>query len=252
MREKFIPDKLAFITLIAASAVILVSMGLRQTFGLFFNAFEEGLNSTRTEFGFAIGLQMLFWGMFAPIFGILADKFGGRIAVFIGFIIFGLGIYMLYSGPNTGIFFQISLGVLVGTALGATAMSVPVSEVGKHFSNEKRTIATGIVTAAASIGYFLSPLFTQYTLGAVGWEQTLKYFMYFILFGLIASLFILPKKVDTFLKPEKKQNFTDALKEAFSHKGYVLLLAGFFVCGFQITLVGTHIPGYMQDRGLGG
>jgi MFS family permease len=252
MREKFIPNKLAFITLIAASAVILVSMGLRQTFGLFFNAFEEGLNSTRTEFGFAIGLQMLFWGMFAPIFGILADKFGGRIAVFIGFIIFGSGIYMLYSGPNTGIFFQISLGVLVGTALGATAMSVPVSEVGKHFSNEKRTIATGIVTAAASIGYFLSPLFTQYTLGAVGWEQTLKYFMYFILFGLIASLFILPKKVDTFLKPEKKQNFTDALKEAFSHKGYVLLLAGFFVCGFQITLVGTHIPGYMQDRGLGG
>jgi MFS family permease len=252
MREKFIPNKLAFITLIAASAVILVSMGLRQTFGLFFNAFEEGLNSTRTEFGFAIGLQMLFWGMFAPIFGILADKFGGRIAVFIGFIIFGLGIYMLYSGPNTGIFFQISLGVLVGTALGATAMSVPVSEVGKHFSNEKRTIATGIVTAAASIGYFLSPLFTQYTLGAVGWEQTLKYFMYFILFGLIASLFILPKKVDTILKPEKKQYFTDALKEAFSHKGYVLLLAGFFVCGFQITLVGTHIPGYMQDRGLGG
>ena len=91
----------------------------------------------------------------------LADRFGGSKAVFIGFIIFGIGIYMLYSGPNTGIYFQISLGVLVGTALGATAMSVPVSEVGKHFSNEQRTIATGIVTAAASIGYFLAPLFTK-------------------------------------------------------------------------------------------
>jgi len=252
MKEKFIPNRIALITMIAASAVILVSMGLRQTFGLFFNAFEEGLNCTRTEFGLAIGLQMLFWGLFAPIFGILADKFGGSKTVFIGFIIFGLGIYMLYSGPNTGIFFQISLGVLIGTALGATAMSVPVSEVGKHFSNEKRTIATGIVTAAASIGYFLAPLFTQYTLGTVGWEQTLKYFMYFILFGLIASLFILPKKAEPIVKFEKKQNFADAIKEAFSHKGYVLLLAGFFVCGFQITLVGTHIPGYMQDRGLGG
>ena len=227
-------------------------MGLRQTFGLFFSAFEEGLNCTRTEFGLAIGLQMLFWGIFAPIFGILADKFGGNKAVFIGFIIFGLGIYMLYSGPNTGIFFQISLGVLVGTALGATAMSVPVSEVGKHFSNEKRTVATGIVTAAASVGYFLAPLFTQYTLGTVGWEQTLKYFMYFILFGLITSLFILPKKVAPILKTEKSQNFMEAMKEAFSHKGYVLLVAGFFVCGFQITLVGTHVPGYMQDRGLGG
>ena len=252
MSEKFIPNKLALITLIAASSAILVSMGLRQTFGLFFSAFEEGLNCTRTEFGLAIGLQMLFWGIFAPIFGILADKFGGSKAVFIGFIIFGLGIYMLYSGPNTGIFFQISLGVLVGTALGATAMSVPVSEVGKHFPNEKRTVATGIVTAAASVGYFLAPLFTQYTLGTVGWEQTLKYFMYFILFGLITSLFILPKKVAPILKTEKSQNFMEAMKEAFSHKGYVLLVAGFFVCGFQITLVGTHVPGYMQDRGLGG
>ena len=252
MSEKFIPNKLALITLIAASSAILVSMGLRQTFGLFFSAFEEGLNCTRTEFGLAIGLQMLFWGIFAPIFGILADKFGGSKAVFIGFIIFGLGIYMLYSGPNTGIFFQISFGVLVGTALGATAMSVPVSEVGKHFPNEKRTVATGIVTAAASVGYFLAPLFTQYTLGTVGWEQTLKYFMYFILFGLITSLFILPKKVAPILKTEKSQNFMEAMKEAFSHKGYVLLVAGFFVCGFQITLVGTHVPGYMQDRGLGG
>ena len=252
MSEKFIPNKLALVTLLAASSVILVSMGLRQTFGLFFSAFEEGLNCTRTEFGLAIGLQMLFWGIFAPIFGVLADKFGGSRAVFIGFIIFGLGIYMLYSGPNTGIFFQISLGIMVGTALGATAMSVPVSEVGKHFSNEKRTVATGIVTAAASVGYFLAPLFTQYTLGTVGWEQTLKYFMYFILFGLIASLFILPKKESPILKIEKKQNFLEAMKEPFSHKGYILLVAGFFVCGFQITLVGTHVPGYMQDRGLGG
>jgi len=252
MSEKFIPNKLALVTLLAASSVILVSMGLRQTFGLFFSAFEEGLNCTRTEFGLAIGLQMLFWGIFAPIFGVLADKFGGSRAVFIGFIIFGLGIYMLYSGPNTGIFFQISLGIMVGTALGATAMSVPVSEVGKHFSNEKRTVATGIVTAAASVGYFLAPLFTQYTLGTVGWEQTLKYFMYFILFGLIASLFILPKKESPILKIEKKQNFLEAMKEAFSHKGYILLVAGFFVCGFQITLVGTHVPGYMQDRGLDG
>jgi MFS family permease len=251
--NKFIPNRLAFITLISACIIILVSMGLRQTFGLFFSAFEKDLNCTRTEFGLAIGIQMLFWGFFAPLFGIIADKFGGNKAVFIGFVIFGLGIYMLYSGPNTGIFFQISLGVLVGTALGATAMSVPVSEVGKHFSNEKRSMATGIVTAAASVGYFLSPLFTKYSLGAVGWENTLKYFMYFILFGLIASIFLLPSKNNFETShADRNQTFIPALKEAFNHKGYILLVAGFFVCGFQITLVGTHIPGYMQDRGLGG
>jgi MFS family permease len=228
-------------------------MGLRQTFGLFFSAFEEGLGSTRTEFGLAIGIQMLFWGMFAPLFGLLADKFGGNKAVFIGFIIFGLGIYMLYSGPNTGIYFQISLGVLVGIALGATAIGVPVSEVGKHFSNENRTIATGIVTAAASVGYFLSPLLTKYSLSAVGWEQTLKYFMYFIAIGLFTSLFLLPTKtILNSTKADRDQTFTSALKEAFSHRGYILLVLGFFVCGFQITLVGTHIPGYMQERGMEG
>ena len=251
--QKFIPTKIALITLLAACSVILVSMGLRQTFGLFFSAFEQDLNITRTEFGLAIGVQMLFWGMFAPLFGIIADKFGGNKAVFVGFIIFGLGIYMLYSGPNTGIFFQLSLGVLVGTALGATAMSVPVSEVGKHFPNESRSMATGIVTAAASIGYFLSPLFTKYSLGAVGWENTLKYFMYFILFGLIASTFLLPSKESNQKSNEdKNQDFGKAMIEAFSHKGYLLLNAGFFVCGFQITMVATHIPGYMQDRGLSG
>jgi MFS family permease len=251
--QKFIPTKIALITLVAACFVILVSMGLRQTFGLFFSAFEQNLNVTRTEFGLAIGIQMLFWGMFAPLFGIIADKFGGNKAVIIGFIIFGLGIYMLYSGPNTGIFFQLSLGVLVGTALGATAMSVPVSEVGKHFPNESRSMATGIVTAAASVGYFLSPLFTKYSLGVVGWESTLTYFMYFILFGLVSSIFLLPRREDSQgFKVDKNQVFSVALREAFSHKGYLLLNAGFFVCGFQITMVATHIPGYMQDKGLGG
>ena len=253
MMFKFVPNRLALITLISACTIILISMGLRQTFGLFFEAFEEGIGCTRTEFGLAIGIQMLFWGIFAPLFGIIADRFGGNRAVFLGFIIFGLGIYMLYSGPNTGIFFQISLGVLVGIALGATAIGVPVSEVGKHFPNNTRTIATGLVTAAASVGYFLSPLFTQYSLGEVGWVQTLKYFMIFIGFGLIASLFLLKSKtMIESTQADRDQSFISAIKEAFAHKGYVLLVLGFFVCGFQITLVGTHIPGYMQERGMGG
>ena len=250
---KFIPNRIALIVLISACSIIFISMGLRQTFGLFFEAFENGLGVTRTEFGLAIGIQMLFWGIFAPIFGFLADKFGGSKAVLIGFIIFGLGIFTLYAGPNTGIYFQISLGVLVGTALGATAIGVPVSEVGKHFPNETRTLATGYVTAAASVGYFLSPLFTQYSLEGVGWEQTLKYFMYFIVFGLIASFFLLPSKtIINSSQADRDQTFISAIKEAFAHKGYVLLVLGFFVCGFQITLVGTHVPGYMQDRGMAG
>ena len=253
MSDRFIQNKLAFITLLSACGIILVSMGLRQTFGLFFSVFEEALSVSRTEFGLAIGIQMFFWGLMAPIFGLFADKFGGNKAVFLGFLIFGLGIFFLYNGPNTGVYFQLSLGVLVGTALGATAMSVPVSEVGKHFSNEKRTLATGIVTASASVGYFATPLFTKFSLIEFGWENTLVYYLFFILFGLIASIFLLPVKKPSIVNSTsiKKQSFTEAIKEAFSHKGYVLLVSGFFVCGFQITLVATHIPGYMQEKGLG-
>ena len=252
MSEKFINNRLTLIVLISACVVIMISMGLRQTFGLFFQAFEEGLGCTRTEFGLAIGIQMIFWGMFSPLFGLVADRFGGNKAVFIGFLIFGAGIFMLYSGPNTGIYFQISLGVLIGIALGATAISVPVSEVSKHFPNEKRTIASGLVTAAASVGYFIAPLFTKYSLGEFGWEETLKYFLYFILFGSLVSLFIFsPKKLtDQNQSVVKDQTFFEALKEAFSHKGYLLLNAGFFVCGFQITLIATHVPRYVQDKGL--
>ena len=194
MTEKLINNRLTLIVLVSACVVIMISMGLRQTFGLFFQAFEEGIGCTRTEFGLAIGIQMIFWGMFSPLFGLIADRFGGNKAVFIGFLIFGVGIYMLYSGPNTGIYFQISLGVLIGIALGATAISVPVSEVSKHFPNEKRTIASGMVTAAASVGYFIAPLFTKYSLGQFGWEETLRFFLYFILFGSIVSIFIFPPK----------------------------------------------------------
>ena len=250
--KKFFPNKLALIVLLSACAVILVSMGIRQTFGLFYSAFEDGLGVSRTDFGLAIGIQMLFWGIFAPIFGLFADKFGGNKAVLIGFIIFGLGIYLIYTGPNTGFFFQLSVGVLVGTALGATAMSVPVSEVGKHFPNESRTVATGIVTAAASVGYFVAPLFTTFSLQSAGWENTLKYFLYFILFGLIASMFLKrpESSISNISKSKADQTFFEALKEAFSHRGYVLLVTGFFVCGFQITLVATHIPAYMKLRGM--
>ena len=253
MNNKFIQNRLALITLLSACGIILVSMGLRQTFGLFFSVFEEALSVSRTEFGLAIGIQMFLWGLTAPLFGLLADKFGGNKAVFLGFVIFGLGIFFLYNGPNTGIFFQLSLGLLVGTALGATAMSVPVSEVGKHFSNEKRTLATGIVTASASVGYFLTPLFTKYSLIEFGWENTLIYYLFFILFGLIASIFLFPAEKPLIKNSfsSNNQSFIDAIKEAFSHKGYVLLVCGFFVCGFQITLVATHIPGYMQEKGLG-
>jgi len=253
IKEKFFPSTLALITLLSACGIVAVSMGLRQTFGLFSDFFVKDLQSTVTEFGLAIGIQMLMWGMFAPIFGAMADKIGGNKVTIIAFVFMALGIYLLSSGPNTGISFQINLGLLIGIGLGGTAISVQIGEVGKHFPNKTRGLAIGIVVAMASIGYFFSPLYTKFALTAFGWEKTLQTFLYFIIFGMIAGIFLLPVKKEANTSNNIKineQTISEALKEAFSHKGFILLTFGFFVCGFNITLVSAHIPGYIQERGF--
>jgi len=252
-KEKFFQDRIALITLLSACGIVAVSMGLRQTFGLFSDFFVKDLQCTVTQFGLAIGIQMLMWGMFAPIFGAMADKIGGNKVTIISFVFFALGIYLLYSGPNTGIYFQISLGLLVGIGLGGTAISVQIGEVGKHFPNKTRGLAIGIVVAMASIGYFFSPLYTKFALSEYGWEKTLQSFLYFIIFGMIVAIFLRPVKKHKATNDNIKKNeqtISEALKEAFNHKGFVLLAFGFFVCGFNITLVSAHIPGYIQERGF--
>ena len=252
IKENFFQSKIALITLLSACGIVAVSMGLRQTFGLFSDFFVQDLQCTITQFGLAIGIQMLVWGMFAPIFGAMADKIGGNKVTILAFIFFALGIYLLYSGPNTGIYFQISLGLLVGIGLGGTAISVQIGEVGKHFPNKTRGLAIGIVVATASVGYFFSPLYTKFALTSFGWERTLETFLYFIIFGMIVAIFLRPiKKIQTEnVNNQNEQTIPQALKEALNHKGFILLTLGFFVCGFNITLVSAHIPGYIQERGF--
>ena len=145
--EKFIRNNAALTTLIAACLVVLVSLSVRQVFGMFFMDFNLDLGISNTEFGLAIGIQMLGWGLSGPIFGAIADRYGGHKAISIAFIFYIVGIYFLYAGPNTGIYFQISLGVLVGIGCGGTAISIPMSIVGKHFPLSNRTIAMSLVTA---------------------------------------------------------------------------------------------------------
>ena len=250
--EKFIKNNTALVTLIAACGVVLISLGVRQTFGLFFTEFKNDLNVSITQSGLAIGIQMLMWGLTGPIFGMIADKYGGHKAISLAFIFYILGIYLLYSGPNTGFFFQIDLGVLVGIGLGGTAISIPMAIVGKHFPLSNRTIAMGIVTAVGSFGYFVSPLYTSYSIVNNGWIDTLSVFAIILAFGLVISFFVRsPLSTQSIEKPND-QNTLSALTEAFKNKSYLLLTSGFFVCGFHITLVGTHVPTYVIDRGLEG
>ena len=248
--EKFIRNNAALTTLVAACLVVLVSLSVRQVFGMFFMDFNLDLGISNTEFGLAIGIQMLGWGLSGPIFGAIADRYGGHKAISLAFIFYIVGIYFLYAGPNTGIYFQISLGVLVGIGCGGTAISIPMSVVGKHFPLSNRTIAMSLVTAVGSFGYFLSPLFTNYSLMNNGWVDTLFIFMIFLTFGFIIAFFVRSPNLSESVEKSYQQTTFEALKEAFKTKSYVLLTAGFFVCGFHITLVGTHVPKYVIDRGL--
>ena len=248
--DKFFQSKTALITLVSACLVVLISLGVRQTFGLFFLDFNKFLNVSNTAFGFAIGMQMLMWGLTGPIFGAIADKYGGHIAIIIAFVFYGLGIYYLYSGPNTGLFFQLHLGILVGIGLGGTAISIPMSVVGKHFPLSNRTIAMSIVTAIGSFGYFLSPLLTNYSLKVNGWNYTLFIFFIFLIIGLIIAFFVRSPSTTQIVEKPSDQTIKEALLEAYNNRSYILLVFGFFVCGFHITLVGTHVPTYVIDRGL--
>ncbi len=248
--DKFIRNKTALITLIAACVVVLISLGIRQTFGLFFMDFKDDLGISLTEAGLSIGLQMLMWGLTGPIFGAIADKYGGHKAIALAFVFFIAGIYFLYAGPNTGIFFQIDMGILVGIGLGGTAISIPMAIVGKHFPLSNRTIAMSLVTAIGSFGYFLSPLLTTYSLSENGWQITLIAFLFALFIGLIVSYFVRSPSLEQSIETPNSQSTIEAIKEAFASKSYILLVSGFFVCGFHITLVGTHVPTYVIDRGL--
>ena len=248
--EKFIRNNTALVTLVAASLVVLISLGVRQTFGMFFMDFKDDLGISLTQSGLSIGLQMLMWGLTGPIFGAIADKYGGHKAISLAFLFFIIGVYFLYAGPNTGIFFQIDMGILIGIGLGGTAISIPMSIVGKHFPLSNRTIAMSIVTAVGSFGYFISPLLTEYSLTENGWQNTLIAFLIALSAGLIISFFVRSPSLEQNIEKANNQGTLDALKEAFATKSYILLVSGFFVCGFHITLVGTHVPTYVIDRGL--
>ena len=251
--DRFITNRLALTTLIAACLVVLISLSVRQVFGMFFMDFNIDLGISNTEFGLAIGIQMLGWGLSGPIFGAIADKYGGHKAIMLSFMFYILGVFFLYNGPNTGLYFQISLGVLIGIGCGGTAISIPMSIVGKHFPLSNRTIAMSLVTATGSFGYFISPLFTNYSLENNGWIDTLFYFIIFLSIGFFIAFFVRSPNThenSSGSQTEQEQTASEALKEAFTNKSYILFISGFFVCGFHITLVGTHVPKYVIDRGL--
>tara|TARA_B100000674_G_scaffold497954_1_gene533810 strand:+ start:627 stop:1847 length:1221 start_codon:yes stop_codon:yes gene_type:complete len=248
--QNFFPNRFAFITLVIGCFVVFVSMGIRQTYGLFFQFFENDLSINSTSFGLSIGIQAIVWGVFATIFGLIADKFGANKVVSFAMIVYATGIFFISNFESSGFLFQINLGLLVGIGLGGAAAPIVVPTVAKHFPNHKRAKVAGVVTAFASVGMFVYPLVSNFLFKLIDWNSVFNIFTFIMILGALLALLLKKPINENEQDIVKDQNFVEALNEAFSHRGYLFLMAGFFVCGFQITLVATHVPNYIIQRGL--
>lgn len=234
--------------LLCGGAVIMLSLGIRHGFGIFLRPMTLDLQWTRATFAFAIALQNLVWGFSQPFVGMVADRFGaGRVLVAGGFL-YALGLSLM-AQSTTGIELALSAGVLVGLGLSGT-YTIVFGVVGRAFPVEKRSIALGILSAMASFGQFAMLPYGQSLISSLGWWWAL------MILAANACL-ILPLAIplsggrDAGTAPATvQQTVSAALAEASAHRGFWLVTLGFFVCGFQVVFVATHLPAYLLDKGM--
>lgn len=234
------------LVLLAGAIIALIAVGTRHSFGLFQAPMTQDLSLVnRANFGFAIALQNLAWGLAQPLSGMIADRFGTARVVFIGGALYAMGL-VLASVSSTGLGLALGFGLLVGIGLSATTYAVVLGAVGRHFPPNKRTTALGLATLGGSIGIFLSVPVTMSLIETLTWNKA------FICLGSIAVIICLlsPLLRGRAEQGASDQTLKDAIKQALNHRGFVLLVLGFFVCGFQLAFIGTHLPAYLQDMEL--
>ncbi len=245
------PMKRPWVVIACAAFIVTLAMGVRQSFGLFLPQMSVDIGISRSDFGLAMALQNLLFGLVQPFVGALADKHGAGRVVLAGALLYALGLIgAAFATDAIGL--HISFGLLIGMAQSATTFVVVLGAVGRVVSPEKRSGAFGIVTAGGSLGQFLVVPLASMLLGDIGYHQTL-----WIMAGLVALCGLLAIGVagrtdgEGGLTLEVEQSAREALREAAGHRGYWLLNAGFFVCGFHIAFIATHLPAYLDDKGLG-
>ena len=235
------------VVLVASALVLSVSMGIRNGFGLFLQPVSLEMGWGREIFALAIAVQNLTWGAAQPFAGMIADRFGSGRVLLAGTILYVLGLATM-SLSSTPTLFVLTAGVLIGMGQAGVTYSVVSGVLGRRYPPEKRSMVLGISAAAGSFGQFAMLPFTQWMLTNVGWHGTL--------FALAAiALIIVPLSAAMVERRDGRahafqQSALEAVREAFGHKGYVLLTLGFFVCGFQVVFVGVHLPSYLADRGM--
>jgi MFS family permease len=235
----------------AAAFLVMVTLGIRQSFGLFLLPVTEALGTGREVFSLALALQNLLWGIASPFAGALADKFGaGRVAA-IGTLFYAGGLVVMASFVSPS---GLMMGqLMIGIGLGSAGVSIALGAVARAVAPEKRSLALGMVTSIGSFGQFAVLPVTQIFINGYGWQVSLL-----LLSGLSASMLAscLLMARDEKVREVRTADIANItmngmLKTALSSTDYLLLTVGFFVCGIQVVFIATHLPTYLQDAGIG-
>ncbi len=237
----------ALIVLISAAAVVGIGMGIRQANGLFLYPITADLSVGREVFGFAIAIGFLVYGLAQPLIGLVADRFGPDKVVFAGGIVYAAGLALTTLAAGA-IGLYVTFGGLIGLAMAMTTYVIVLAAIARAFPPERRGFAGGIATAAGSFGMFAFVPITQSLLTGIGWTAAL-YVLAAISLLMCGLAFGLRPPGGASAGPQSAdpQTLGEALREAGGHRGFWLLTIGFFVCGFHVAFIGTHLPAYLAD-----
>ena len=233
--------------LLCGALIVTLSMGIRHGFGLWLGPITTERGWSRETFAFALAVQNLAWGIAGPFAGMLADRYGALRVLIGGSLLYAAGLVLMALASN-GLAFTGSAGLMIGIAQSGCTYAIVYGVIGRQIDPARRSWAMGVAAAAGSFGQFLMVPVENFLISSLGWQQALY------VLGLLA-LVIIPlawglKEPVAAAGGISSQSIGSALREAFGYRSFQLLMAGYFVCGFQVVFIGVHMPSYLKDHGL--
>lgn len=235
-----------------ASVLASIALGVRATFGLYLDPISDMLGSGRGTFALTVAIQQIVWGLGQPVAGAVADRYGTGRVLAGGVGLFAIALLLMGQSTNA-LAIHATGGFLFGLAISAASFSVVLAAVGRAAAPERRSMALGIVSALGSVGQFVLVPVAQWLIDSVGWRDTV------LVMGLIGlSMFAVIPPLRGTARDQQTETTTDEpartlaeeLRKARSSRSFLLLNLGFFVCGFHVTSIATHLPSYVTDLGL--
>ena len=239
----------------AGGTITAISLGVRSTFGLFLDPVIESLDTDRGTFALAIAIQQIVWGISQPIAGAISDRFGAARVLAGGSVLYGVALLLMSTASSNGMLI-LSAGFLTGLSVGAASFAVVLSAVGRMVPPERRMVSLGIVSAVGSLGQFLLVPLARARIDSASWESAAILLAVVAFAALLFTPAIRGRAAD-FRDPqvaseEEARPLRDELRRAAHARPYLLLNAAFFVCGFHVTFIATHLPSYSEDLGQTG